>query len=314
MNSLVSIIIPTYNRGHLIGETLDSIIAQTYTNWECIIVDDGSTDDTISRVKKYCKIDRRFRYNYRPESKSKGANACRNYGFELCKGYYITWFDDDDLMHKNKLQVQIKILESKRFNFTVCQTQVFRGTKENSLGLRHSKIYLETPFSDFLTKKIVWTTPAALWRKSFLDRLPKLFDETLHAAQEWEFFSRVLFRCPEYSYTDEVLVFIREHAESTSYNKRNMLRRDKSYVMARIKISELLRGENNYIIEKDFLNAFVLNYYTKFLTQNNIGPAKIILVKYILKTKEMGITLKIKLSLALYLHAIFGSGYFLLKN
>ena len=66
-NPLVSIIIPTYNRAHLIGETLDSVLAQTYQNWECIIVDDGSSDNTDDVVNDYVKKDPRFKYYYRPD-------------------------------------------------------------------------------------------------------------------------------------------------------------------------------------------------------------------------------------------------------
>ena len=77
---LVSIIIPTYNRAHLIGETLDSVLAQTYQNWECIIVDDGSSDSTDSLIATYKTIDVRFQYLHRTPEKIKGANACRNIG------------------------------------------------------------------------------------------------------------------------------------------------------------------------------------------------------------------------------------------
>lgn len=67
MKPLVSIIIPTYNRAHLIGETLDSVLAQTYINWECIIVDDRSTDDTKEVIDSYLYGDVRFSYFKRPE-------------------------------------------------------------------------------------------------------------------------------------------------------------------------------------------------------------------------------------------------------
>lgn len=83
---LVSIIIPTYNRAHLIGETLDSVLAQIYTNWECIVVDDGSTDSTAELLAFYVEKDSRFQYHHRPKDRLKGANACRNYGFELSRG------------------------------------------------------------------------------------------------------------------------------------------------------------------------------------------------------------------------------------
>jgi glycosyltransferase involved in cell wall biosynthesis len=98
---LVSIIIPTFNRAHLIGETLDSVLTQTYTNWECIVVDDGSTDETDNLVTDFCKRDHRFQYHHRPSDGPKGANACRNFGFEVSKGEYIQLLDSDDVLDVN---------------------------------------------------------------------------------------------------------------------------------------------------------------------------------------------------------------------
>ena len=66
-NPLVSIIIPTYNRAHLIKETLDSVLTQTYTNWECIIVDDGNSDNTEEVINSYIAKDQRFKYCHRPQ-------------------------------------------------------------------------------------------------------------------------------------------------------------------------------------------------------------------------------------------------------
>lgn len=82
-NPLVSIIIPTFNRAHLIGETLDSVLAQTYPNWECIVVDDGSTDNTDEVMAEYMARDARFQYHHRPEDRLPGGNAARNYGVEF---------------------------------------------------------------------------------------------------------------------------------------------------------------------------------------------------------------------------------------
>jgi len=101
---LISIIIPTYNRAHLIGETLDSIIAQTYQNWECIVVDDGSDDDTEEVMKSYIQNDNRIYYYHRPEEHLPGGNGARNFGFEKSTGEYIQWFDSDDLMEPNSIK------------------------------------------------------------------------------------------------------------------------------------------------------------------------------------------------------------------
>jgi len=113
-NPLVSIIIPTFNRAHLIGETLDSIMAQTYTNWECIIVDDGSTDGTDKVMAEYIAKDPRFQYHHRPKDRLPGGNAARNYGFEVSKGEYVNWFDSDDIMLPSKLKVKIKHFEKNK--------------------------------------------------------------------------------------------------------------------------------------------------------------------------------------------------------
>jgi glycosyltransferase involved in cell wall biosynthesis len=86
---LVSIIIPTYNRAHLIGETLDSVLAQTYQNWECIIVDDDSTDKTDEVVGAYVEKDSRFKYYHRPDEHLPGGNGARNYGFKMSTGEYV---------------------------------------------------------------------------------------------------------------------------------------------------------------------------------------------------------------------------------
>ena len=107
---LVSIIIPVFNRASLLPETLDSIVSQTYLNWECIIVDDGSTDSSLNVALGYAKKDNRFKVHSRPWFKKKGANSCRNYGFNLSNGEFIQWFDSDDLMYNSMLSQKIEFV------------------------------------------------------------------------------------------------------------------------------------------------------------------------------------------------------------
>ena len=82
LNPLVTIIIPVYNRVNLIEETLISIAKQSYNNFECIIIDDRSTDDSIKIINNYIKNDHRFKLYKNPDNKIKGANSCRNY--DIC--------------------------------------------------------------------------------------------------------------------------------------------------------------------------------------------------------------------------------------
>lgn len=220
MNSpLVSIIIPTYNRAHLIGETLDSILAQTYQNWECIVVDDGSTDNTEEVVLKYVRQDKRFQFYKRPDGRPKGGNAARNYGFEKSKGEYINWFDSDDLMLPNKLAVQINHLNESDCNLSVCQTYVFEGTKDNILGLRKEKVYSKDFFNDFITNEIKWLTQAPVLKRKFIIDEKIDFDETLQQSQERDFFVKVLNKTKDYIYTEEPLVLFRKHEKSISHGE-----------------------------------------------------------------------------------------------
>jgi glycosyltransferase involved in cell wall biosynthesis len=124
---LVSIIIPTYNRAHIIGDTLNSVLAQTYSNWECIVIDDGSTDNTDAILAGFIEKDNRFQYLHRPDDRLKAASTCRNIGFENSKGSYIQYLDSDDMISENKLQEQIKILNNTSdYSIATCRWGRFR--------------------------------------------------------------------------------------------------------------------------------------------------------------------------------------------
>jgi glycosyltransferase involved in cell wall biosynthesis len=185
---LVSIIIPTYNRAHLIGETLDSVLAQTYTNWECIVVDDGSLDNTEEVLKKHQASDNRFKFHKRPNDKLKGANACRNYGFELSKGEYILFLDSDDFLSKNCLSGRIMVFKNNEdVNLVVANTSYFiKGEFKTELFnkdlLNHSQ---ESYLKNFLEYKTPWTIMSVLWERKVIENVS--FDERLLRLQDLDF-------------------------------------------------------------------------------------------------------------------------------
>ena len=133
MNHLVSIIIPNYNRESLIRETLDSILAQTYYNWECIIVDDGSTDKSLETIEQYVKIDSRFKLFTRPENHPKGANACRNIGMKKSQGDFIIFFDSDDLMLRNHVEQKLDFVLEQKLDFAVFKTKNFGNIPDEEI-------------------------------------------------------------------------------------------------------------------------------------------------------------------------------------
>jgi len=308
---LVSIIIPTYNRAHLLGETLGSILVQNYQNWECIIVDDGSTDYTRELMDFYIDSDYRFKYFKRPENKIKGANACRNYGFELSNGDYINWFDDDDLMHPEKLEIQVNSLENSDYNFTVCHTLVFDNKINNILGLRNTLMISDQAFYDYLRMKIGWLTQVPLWKKDFLIQNNFQFDEELQAAQEWEFHCRILNKFPVYSVIDEALVYIRKHEQSITYNQ-NERQRFWYYFQARLKIYKNIDLD----LERDcnqFLKNYLLNSFKKMIVTKNSNIIEAYKL-FILPEKKMLFVTKINGLLAIFAFKFFNKGNVILQK
>ena len=114
MEELISIIMPSYNTGAQIGDTIRSIQAQTYSNWELIIVDDCSTDDTDAVVAAFC--DPRIRYL--KNEKNSGAAISRNRGLREAKGPYIAFQDSDDLWEPEKLERQLAFMKEHGYAFT----------------------------------------------------------------------------------------------------------------------------------------------------------------------------------------------------
>jgi len=109
VNGLVSIIVPCFQQEQFIAEALGSIQAQTYPNWECIVVDDGSTDSSRRIIQGFAARDERIRYIYQENS---GVSAARNHGFSQARGEFINFLDGDDLLRSEKLRRQVEYLNA----------------------------------------------------------------------------------------------------------------------------------------------------------------------------------------------------------
>ena len=116
---------PIFNRAHIVEETLQSIIGQSYKHWECIIVDDSSNDNTYKRVSELIANDNRFKLFERPKNKTRGASSCRNYGISKTSGEFIQFFDSDDIMHPKHLERKINIIDDH--DLVICKVQYFSG-------------------------------------------------------------------------------------------------------------------------------------------------------------------------------------------
>jgi glycosyltransferase involved in cell wall biosynthesis len=200
---LVSIIIPTYNRAHLFGETLDSIVAQTYLNWECIIVDDGSSDNTDEVIGKYVKKDSRFKYYHRPEEHLPGGNGARNYGFKMSRGDFIQWFDSDDLMVADKLELKVKAMLDNEVDFVVSKWKYFNPPK--GVKSYDSKFSAkDVNFESFTTTYISWLTNDFMVKNTIAEKL--CYNENLKSGQEYNYIAKMLLVTNNLYVLDKVLV------------------------------------------------------------------------------------------------------------
>ncbi|RZN83113.1 MAG: glycosyltransferase family 2 protein [Winogradskyella sp.] len=313
MQPLVSIIIPSYNRADLIGETLESIISQTHQNWECLIVDDGSTDNSIEVINTFIEKDSRIKFYERPETKPKGANACRNYGLELSKGEYINWLDSDDVFHPVKLEKQIKRIIDDNVSFSICKSHVFENSINESkdLKLKSIEIKTEDPFNAFISKQIIIPIQAPIFKKDFLTDNNFYFDESLQAGQEWELFARVLHKETNYSVIDEPLDYIRNHDNNISNNISG--EKYWHYYLARNMLEKKLEG-NLTQKSKDILNIFYLFIFKRFTRLGSFKYAEIVFNEKIKKVEKLTGKEKRLLKLGLLSYKLFSKGDFFLSK
>lgn len=312
MSELISIIIPTYNRANFIGETLDSILKQSYKNWECIIVDDGSTDNTAELVNEYLQMDRRFQYHNRPENKVKGPNSCRNYGFELSKGEWIKWFDSDDLFFENAL-----LRNADYFN---AQTDVIVSSLQyvdkDGVKIDRKHEFISTNLIEsYLVKNITFYTFTPTWKRTFILKQFEVFDENISTLDDWDFNLRMLYQNPVIEYIDEPLIKYRVHDNSLSreIGKLN-LEEIKSEMRAREKHVELL--QQNKKVDFLILKRFIIKRYKYFFVEamSKKNKFRYLYLRIILK-KELelfNITGIIKIVVGFTLVQIFNKGYKLL--
>jgi glycosyltransferase involved in cell wall biosynthesis len=207
-NPLVSVIIPTYNRGWIIKEAIDSVLAQDYRDFELIVVDDGSTDNTPEVLDAYRGTIKVFR------QENKGVSAARNRGIAEASGRFIAFLDSDDLWLPQKLSRQVEF-----FNTTpdalICQTEevwIRSGVRVNPKK-RHQKPS-GMIFEPSLALCLV-SPSAVMIRRSLLEIVGN-FDETLPACEDYDLWLRISCRFPVYCIDTPLIIKRGGHEDQLS--------------------------------------------------------------------------------------------------
>lgn len=222
----IIILLAAHNREELIGETLESILNQTHENWECFVTDDRSEDGTARVIKDYCRKDSRFSYHLKPNKYPDGLSSTRNFGLDLAEesgAKYVQFFDDDDIMHPKKLELQLNALEKNpELYFSVCHYDKLI-MKENGEKVR-LKPEFPSIFSHLgdaiLTGEFKMNSLGPLWRMNFLKDYR--FDARLKYAEEWELYVRMGYRNPSssnYIVLNDYLFSYRKHSNTLTLSK-----------------------------------------------------------------------------------------------
>lgn len=216
-NPKVSIIMATFNRAHLIENSLNSIQDQSFENWECIVIDDGSSDNTSTIVNSFITVDKRFKYVYRTSNHKKGLPGCRNQGLDIASGDFIIFFDDDDLVHPQNLELNLAYLAGIQKDFCNYQKRPFF---EHDLEMADQEMrneFKEFNFKhldQFITGKRAMASCTVMWNKKCFENIR--FNEHLHYAEEWECYARILMAGFEGITIEEILYFNRKHPGSNT--------------------------------------------------------------------------------------------------
>jgi glycosyltransferase involved in cell wall biosynthesis len=213
-NPLVSIIMPTFNHAQFICESLDSVLSQEYSNWECIIVDDGSTDATKSTIERYLK-DTRFQYYYKA---NEGAARAKNFAIDKSKGTYILPLDSDDIIANTYLIKAIGLLErNNNLEIVYCEATIF--------GAENKK--WDIPAYDYkllLIYNMIFNS-AVFKRKNFKKVGGYDNDNSL---EDWDLWIKLLEAGGDVYQIPEILFYYRAHKEGSVTNE--LQRKDSKYI------------------------------------------------------------------------------------
>ena len=205
----VSVIIPTHNRLPMLKEAVDSVLRQDFEDVELIVVDDGSTDGTGSKIEQYGG---RVKLLQHPQNK--GVSAARNTGILHAKGKYIAFLDSDDLWVKGKLKTQVSFLDENP-HYPLCYTDeiwIRKGRRVNP-KVKHAK------YSGWIFEKCLplctISPSSAVMRKTLLTKVG-LFDEALPVCEDYDFWLRVSIRYPIFFIGQKLIIKRGGHPDQLS--------------------------------------------------------------------------------------------------
>ena len=246
MTPIVSIIIPAYNYANYLGECLDSVISQSFLKWECIIIDNGSTDNTADVVKSYTVKDSRIKYVYTDQ---KGVSFARNYDVSISSGEYILPLDADDKIEKTYIEKAVNVMiKDQGISLVYCDAMLF-GSINRKWTLPNYN------YKDLLIENSIFCT--SLYKKSDFEAVNGYNTNMVEGFEDWDFWIKLLVNDKKVFKIEETLFYyrIKENSRNSVLDEGKQLRlRNQIY--------------NNHIdIFDKYFTIPELLYYTYLLKQ-----------------------------------------------
>ena len=252
---LVSVVMATYNRAYIINKAINSVKQQTYKNWELVIVDDRSTDDTKKLIESYAKKDNRIKYIV--NNHNKGCGGARNCGILHAKGKYVAFLDSDDEWTKNHLSESVEVLKKKTVD--ICFSYWYEQSNGRSIprytGVVEKLARLTNPIIDgsslyFINKNICenmilnWSffyhINTAVVRKKLIKTVGLMYED-LYGAEDIEFLFRLLLRSDRFGIVRNFHYIWHEGKDNCVHSHERSIDKFNSLKLLRIKVLKLMR-------------------------------------------------------------------------
>lgn len=247
MRPIISIVLPVYNGEKYLKESIDSIISQSFSDWELIIVDDCSTDNTFSIVCEYEKKDSRIRVIHNTENKKLPTSL--NIGFSYAQGKYLTWTSDDNRYLSNALYAMYSFLESNKNYSMVCTSMLMVDEEKENI--------VEAPHYDNETIKIKNVVGACFLYKESVREIIGNYSTELIYVEDYDYWLRILINEMKIGFLDGCYYIFRYHANSLSATKKEIVLR---------KIVELYHKNLQWLLDGIKNNVdYIMHVYNRFL-------------------------------------------------
>lgn len=258
----ISVIIPVYNKRKYLDALFDDLSAQSFADFECLIIDDGSTDGSSDKCDQFAERDRRVKVYHIENS---GVSHARNVGLDNTKGEYITFIDSDDRIHKNYLENLYKCITSNTVDIVISGAEkVFKNRNNKTIIMPyHGAKSFDSIIYEFVQTQNLNGLYGYCWSKIFKRELVKniFFNESLKLAEDLDFYLSIYEKVDTIFFDDKAYYYYLQEADNSSALVNDDNIDYFAQLCVRLKIADFLKTKNAYSNEnKMLIDSIIWNF------------------------------------------------------